>query len=53
MKAERYVAMVHRSMSDITKIFRDGKDVSVGRLKIGFNMYTVIFVVKMVSFNGI
>ena len=33
MKAERYVAMVHRSMSDITKIFRDGKDVSVGRLK--------------------
>ena len=33
MKAERYVAMVHRSISDIAKIFRDGKDVSVGRLK--------------------
>ena len=33
MKAEQYAAMVNRSMTEITKIFKDEKDVPVGRLK--------------------
>lgn len=33
MKAERYAAMVNGSMNEFTKLFKNEKDISVGRLK--------------------